>query len=269
MNSALPADLLDGKTIFISGGGSGVNLAIAKILASVGADLSICGRTKSRLESAAKELRGLGADVVTTVADVRDREAVGYALDASREQLGPADAVVCGAAGNFVAPAEGISSNGFRTVVDIDLMGSFHCAHAAFEQLHETRGTILFVSGGQSYMGFQHQSHVAAAKAGVDQLMRSLALEWGPLGIRSNSIVPGPVTGTEGMRRLSAAPGGADAWTQSIPLGRFAEPEEIGSMAAVLLSPLASYVNGAQIVVDGGLSMTGPALVNRATLGEA
>jgi NAD(P)-dependent dehydrogenase (short-subunit alcohol dehydrogenase family) len=265
MTQLLHQDLLRGQTVFVSGGGSGVNLAIAKVCASVGANLTIIGRTASTLESAADQLCSLGAEVLTAVADVRDVEAVVAAFEASAVKFGPAQAVVCGAAGNFLAPAERISSNGFKAVVDIDLLGSFHCAHAAFDQLRESKGSLLFVSGGQSLMPFTHQAHVAAAKAGVDQLMRSLALEWGPLGIRSNSIIPGPVVGTEGMRRLAETTG-TKAWANMIPLGRFAEQEEIGRMAAVLLSPLASFVNGAQIVVDGGMAMSGPSEYNTAVL---
>ncbi|GGM62054.1 SDR family oxidoreductase [Dactylosporangium sucinum] len=268
MHGLVSRDLLRDRTVFVSGGGSGVNLAIAKACASVGANLVICGRTEEKLRAATNELEGCGAQAAYAVADVRDPGAVAAALAVAADRFGPIDALVCGAAGNFLAPAERISSNGFRAVMDIDLLGSFHCAHAAFEQLRQTRGTILFVSGGQSQMPFLHQVHVAAAKAGVDQLMRSLALEWGPYGIRSNSIVPGPVNGTEGMRRLAES-ATEEVWAEMVPLGRFAEPEEIGTMAAVLISPLAAYVNGAQVVVDGGMAMSGSSAFNRAVAAAA
>lgn len=261
----LPPDLLRGRNVFISGGGSGVNLAIARTCASVGANLAICGRTEATLKLAAAELGAHGAEVVHAVADVRDAAAVDEAFALGAERLGPMDVVICGAAGNFLAPTERLSTNGFRAVMDIDLLGSFHCAKAGFAQLRQTRGNILFVSGGQSQMPFVHQSHVAAAKAGVDQLMRNLALEWGPLGIRSNSIVPGPVSGTEGMKRLTESIG-ADVWSAMVPLGRFATPEEVGTMAAVLVSPLASFVNGAQILVDGGMVLSGSGAFNQAVL---
>ncbi|WP_226356058.1 SDR family oxidoreductase [Pseudonocardia sp. ICBG601] len=263
----LPDDLLDGRVVFLSGGGSGVNLGIARVLADLGADLSLYGRTASRLDEAAEELRGRGARVVTTAGDVRSAEQVAHAFERTEAGLGPVDGVVCGAAGNFVAPAESISSNGFRAVVDIDLIGSFHCAHAAFDQLTRTRGSVLFVTGAQSAGAFAHQAHVGAAKAGVDQLMRTLAVEWGPHGIRSNSLLPGPVHDTEGMRRL--AEGGSAPWTDSVPLGRFADAEEVGRMAAVLLSPLAAYVTGTVVHIDGGLALSGPALVNRTVLAPA
>ena len=249
------------QVVFVSGGGSGVNLAIAESVAALGGDIAICGRTEERLRVAASRLESLGARVVTAVADVRDEDAVTAALTRTADELGPVNGIVCGAAGNFVAPAETISTNGFRAVVDIDLLGSFHVAKAGFDQLRETHGSVLFVSGGPSFMTLLGQSHVSAAKAGVDQLMRTLALEWGRHGIRSNSIVPGPVSGTEGMRRLTESSAG-QAWVDSVPLGRFAEPEEIGRMAALILSPLASYMTGAQIRVDGGLALSGGGLVN-------
>lgn len=261
MSSELPADLLAGKRFFVSGGGSGVNLAIASTLASCGADLALCGRTASRLESAAEVIRDSGARVVTAVADVREPAAVEEAFAKSLAELGPVDGVVCGTAGNFVAPAESISTNGFRSVVEIDLLGTFNTARAAHAQLVQTRGSLLFVSGGQSYMAFTHQAHVSAAKAGVDQLMAALAVEWGRSGIRVNSIVPGPVSDTEGMRRLTESMS-LDSWIQSIPLGRFAEPIEIGRVAAFLLSPWASYVTGAKVIADGGLTLSGPGHIN-------
>lgn len=258
----LPSDLLQGHTAFITGGGSGINLAIAKGFARTGADVAICGRSEEKLRGAADELRALGARSTYAVADVRDAEAVAAALSRTAEELAPVNTVVAGAAGNFFAAAESISPKGFRTVVDIDLLGSFHTAHAAFDQLGQTRGSLLFVSAGQAYLPFAMQAHVGAAKAGIENLMRNLAFEWGRHGIRANTVVPGPIAGTEGMKRL-AGPVGERAWTDSIPLGRFGALEEIAAMAVVLSSPLASFVTGAQIVVDGGLSLTGLGQVSR------
>lgn len=254
----LPKDLFAGKTVFVTGGGSGINLGIGRAFAALGASLGICGRTAERLEAARGELEALGARVSTAVADVRDYAALEAALAKSREELGPAGVLVCGAAGNFVAPAEELSANGFKAVVDIDLLGSFNAVRAAFAQLRETRGSIVFVSAGQSFTPYFGQVHVGAAKAGVDMLMRNLALEWGRYGIRVNGIVPGPIEGTEGIRRL--APPSEDfhrRFKATIPLGRYGTAEEMGQVAVFLASPLASYVTGALLVADGGQNLPG------------
>lgn len=254
----LPKDLFKGKTVFITGGGSGINLGIGKTFAALGANVGICGRTRERLDAAAAELRALGAKVVAEVADVRQYEALQAALAKARGELGPIDVLVCGAAGNFPIAAEKLSPNGFKAVMDIDLLGSFHACRAAFEQLSATRGCIVFISAGMSYVPYPYQLHVGAAKAGVDNLMKNLALEWGKYGIRSNSIVPGPIEGTEGVKRL-----GGDAWAsmrnKTIPLGRYGSVEEIGNAAAFLASPLAAYITGTVLVVDGGQNLFGSA----------
>jgi NAD(P)-dependent dehydrogenase (short-subunit alcohol dehydrogenase family) len=252
----LPKDLFEGKTVFITGGGSGINLGIGKTFAALGAKLGICGRTRERLDGAAEALRELGAKVVAEVADVRDYAALERAVNATREQLGPIDVLVCGAAGNFPIEAEKLSPNGFKAVVDIDLVGSFHACRAAFEQLKATRGCVIFISAGMSYVPYPYQVHVGAAKAGIDNMMKNLAMEWGKHGIRSNSIVPGPIEGTEGVKRL-----GGEAWAATrrttIPLGRYGTVEEIGQAAAFLASPLAAYITGTVLVVDGGQNLMG------------
>lgn len=258
---------LRGQVAFITGGGSGINLAIGKALARLGANVGICGRTAERLDAGRRELEAAGAKVFTAVADVRDDAAVQAAVAGCGEALGPISFAVCGAAGNFVAPAEAISPKGFRTVVEIDLLGAFHAAHACFEQLRQTRGALLFVSGGQSYVPFAYQAHVGAAKAGIDNLMANLALEWGRHGIRANSIVPGPIEGTEGMNRM----GGESAeaiWKAMTPLGRMGRLEDVANVAAFLATPLAAYITGARIAVDGGQNLTGSHVFNRA-IGDA
>ncbi len=260
----LPRDLFAGSTVFVTGGGSGINLGIARVFAALGAGVAICGRTPEKLDAAAAELEEIGAEVVTSIADVRDPGALVRAVDKTAERLGPIHTLVCGAAGNFPCPAEQLSPNGFKAVVDIDLLGSFNAAKAAFGQLEETRGSIVFISAGQAFHPYFAQAHVGAAKAGVDHLMRHLALEWGPHGIRANSIAPGPVEGTEGVRRLV----GDDDRTHerlkaTIPLGRYATDEEIGAAAAYLASPLAAYVTGTVLVVDGGQNLPGSGLATR------
>ena len=256
----LPRDLFKGKTVFVTGGGSGINLGVARNFAALGAHVAICGRTQEKLDGAAVELRELnkhaGGKVLPVAADVRDYAALESAFTRTRDTLGAIDVLVCGAAGNFLCPAEQLSPNGFKTVIDIDLLGSFNACRASFEQLTATRGSIIFISAGMSYVPYPYQVHVGAAKAGIDNMMRNLALEWGKYGIRCNSIVPGPIAGTEGMRRLG---GDGHAWAGStaVPLGRFGEVEDIAHAAAFLASPLASFVTGTVLVVDGGQNLAG------------
>lgn len=253
------ADLFADKTVFITGGGSGINLGIAKCFARLGADIGICGRTQEKLDAAAGELRELGAEVVAQAADVRDMDALAAAMTATRDKLGPIDVVVAGAAGNFPAPAEKLSMNGFKSVIEIDLLGAFNAARAGFDQLKETQGCLIFISAGQAFTPYAMQAHVGAAKAGIDNLMRNLALEWGRYGIRANSIVPGPIRGTEGMKRL-APPGSDDKLSQLVPMQRMGEVDDIGQVACFLASPLASYVTGSLVMADGGMNLPGSGL---------
>jgi NAD(P)-dependent dehydrogenase (short-subunit alcohol dehydrogenase family) len=258
-------DMFRGKTVFVTGGGSGINLGIAKGFARLGANVAICGRDVGKLDAAVAELRALGAHAAGFQADVRDKGAVDDALRKSDEQFGPVDVLVCGAAGNFLCAAEDLSSNGFRAVVDIDLVGAFHAAHAAFTQLRQTRGSILFISAGQAFQPFVHQVHVGAAKAGIDNMMRNLAFEWGRFGIRSNSIAPGFIADTEGTKRM-AADGLTDRLREATPLGRLGEVEDIANMATFLASPLATYVTGGVFVVDGGHYLGGSGLFSATVL---
>jgi NAD(P)-dependent dehydrogenase (short-subunit alcohol dehydrogenase family) len=262
VNEWFASGLYRGKTVFVTGGGSGINLGVAKNFAALGASIGICGRTQAKLDAAAEELRALGANVCAVAADVRDYGALEKAFAQSREALGPMDVLVCGAAGNFLIPAEKLSANGFKTVVDIDLLGSFNAARAAFEQLRETKGTLLFISAGMAYMPHAYQVHVGAAKAGIDMMMKNLALEWGPHGIRANSIVPGPIEGTEGMERLAGGAAAKQAIAGSVPLRRMGTVDDIGQAAAFLASPIASYITGCVVVCDGGSNLGGSARFN-------
>lgn len=262
-----PRDTFRGKTVFVTGGGSGINLGVARNFATLGAHVAICGRTQEKLDAAAVELRALNAHVsgkvLPVAADVRDYAALESAFARTAEEIGKIDVLVSGAAGNFVCPAEGLSPNGFKTVVDIDLQGSFHASRAAFEQLKATRGFLLFIGAGQAFVPMAYQVHVAAAKAGIDIMMKNLAIEWGAHGIRTATIVPGPIEGTEGMRRLSP-PEMKKTREAVIPLGRMGTVDDIGHAAVFLASPLASYITGVVLCVDGGNSLVGSAIWNQA-----
>lgn len=176
-------------------------------------------------------------------------------------QLGPTDVLVCGAAGNFLAPADKLSANGFRTVIEIDLLGSFNASSAAVDQLKTTRGAIIYISAGMAYMPHAFQVHAGAAKAGIDMMMKNLALEWGRYGIRANSIVPGPIEGTEGAKRLTSRDDQA-ALIETVPLRRMGSVDDIGQTAVFLASPLASYITGCVVVCDGGQNLPGSAPFN-------
>jgi NAD(P)-dependent dehydrogenase (short-subunit alcohol dehydrogenase family) len=258
----LSANLFEARTVFITGGGSGINFGIARAFKALGANVVICSRNQARLERAAEELRRVGPGKALAVqADVRDAAAVAAALARAESEAGPADVVVSGAAGNFICEAEKLSPNGFRTVVDIDLNGSFNVARMAFDQLKRTSGSLIFISAGLAYLPYSHQVHAAAAKAGIDNMMKNLALEWGRYGIRSNSIAPGYIGDTEGTSRLAQ---GAvlDAVLSTTPLSRLGRVDDIAHAAVYLASPLASFVTGTVLVVDGGHYLEGSALLN-------
>lgn len=262
----LPDTLFAGKTVFVTGGGSGINLGVARNFAALGANVAICGRTQEKLDAAAGELRELnahvaGSRVLPVAADVRDYAAMESALARTRDEVGAVDVMVAGAAGNFLCPAEQLSSNGFRTVVEIDLLGAFHASRVAFEQLKSTRGVLIYITAPQSFVPQAFQVHVGAAKAGIDMLMKNLALEWGPHGIRANGISPGPIAGTEGMKRLSNEQADQQA-KAAIPLRGYGSVNDIGQAAVFLASPLATYITGTVLSVDGGLSLIGSALWN-------
>lgn len=246
-----------GRTVFVAGGSSGINLGIAKGFAQAGADVAIVSRNAERVAGAVKELEAFGQRVLGLSADVRDAQAIADALRQAHEALGPIDVLVSGAAGNFLAPALGMSANGFKTVVDIDLNGTFHVMRAAFEFLRRPGACVLNISAPQAFNPTKFQAHVCAAKAGVDMLTRVLAMEWGAEGVRVNSIVPGPIGNTEGIRRLAPTPEALQKMTVSVPLQRMGSVEEIADMALFLASPHAAFVTGAIIPVDGGSSLAG------------
>jgi NAD(P)-dependent dehydrogenase (short-subunit alcohol dehydrogenase family) len=175
-----PADLFAGKTVFVTGGGSGINLGVASNFAALGANVAICGRTQEKLDKAADGLRELdrskGGKVLAVAADVRDAKALEEAFARSEAELGPMDVLVAGAAGNFLCAAEALSPNGFRSVVEIDLIGAFHASRFGFSQLQRTRGCLIYISAPQASVPQAGQAHVGAAKAGIDMMMRNLAM---------------------------------------------------------------------------------------------
>lgn len=246
-----------GQHVFVAGGSSGINLAIADAFAQAGAKLSIASRSAERIAGAVAQLRAHGGEAEGYSADVREASAIEAALRTAHERFGPIDVLVSGAAGNFVAPALGMSAKGFKTVVDIDLLGGFNVVRGAHAFLRKPGASVLNISAPQAANPTRLQAHVCAAKAGLDMMVRVLAMEWGPDGIRVNSLVPGPIAGTEGMKRLAPDAAAEKRVIDSVPLGRMGSTQEIANMALVLASPLASYVTGANLHVDGGSSLPG------------
>ena len=250
-------DLLRGKHALITGGGSGINLGIAQSFAAHGCAVTILGRNLDKAQNAARGIEEAGGRALGVSADVRDFAALQAAAQAGVDAFGPLDIVLAGAAGNFPAPVDGISPNGFKTVVDIDLLGTYNTIKACAPHLKAPGGNVLSIS---AYgVPVPMQAHVVAAKAGVDALTQTLAVEWGLRGVRVNAIIPGPIDGTEGMARLAPDERSRQGVIGSVPLGRFGLPQDIANAALFLVSDAASYVTGVILPVDGGQNMLGGA----------
>ncbi len=252
--SPFRSDLPAGRAALITGGGTGICRGIALAFARHGCRVAITSRHAEHLEPTAAEIRALGVTALAVAADVRDPASVDRVIADAVAAFGRLDILVNGAAGNFLCLAENLSPNGFGTVVDIDLKGTFHCCRAARPHLGASRGSILNISATLHYGGTVAQLHVSAAKAGVDALTRNLAVEWGPHGIRVNGIAPGPIDGTEGVRRLVVGDARARLVMQT-PLHRFGAVDDVADAAVFLSSDAARFVNGVTLVVDGGLSL--------------
>jgi peroxisomal 2,4-dienoyl-CoA reductase len=252
MTQCFAPGLLKGKSALVTGGGTGICRGIALALASAGCDVSITSRSAEHLEPTVAELASLGVRSLAVASDVRDPAAVDAAVAKTVGTFGRLDVLVNGAAGNFVCAAEKLSPNGFGTVVDIDLKGTFNVSRAAFPHLSARGGVVLNISATLQLLGTPGQAHASAAKAGVDALTRALAVEWGPSKVRVNGLAPGPVEGTEGVRRLTT-PATQKAILDQCPLGRLATIDEVATAALFLCSDASSFINGVTLVIDGGL----------------
>lgn len=242
------------RTVFVAGGTSGINLGIAEAFADAGASLAVMSRSQPRVDAAVQRLRSFGGAVAGYSADVRNMEATSAALKAAHDEFGDIDVLVSGAAGNFPSPALGMSANGFKAVVDIDLLGTFNVLRAGYAYLRKPGAAIVNISAPQAMIPLAAQAHVCAAKAGVDMLGRVLAIEWGRDGVRVNSVVPGPIENTEGMARLAPTPEAMNAIASSVPLRRLGTRRDVANLVLFLASPEAAYITGAVIPVDGGWS---------------
>lgn len=257
VNSEIKLDF-QGKVVFVAGGTSGINLGIAEAFARQGAKVAVLSRSQEKVDAAVKFL-GVGA--LGFSADVRDYDAVADAVGKTREAFGLIDVVVSGAAGNFLAPAKKLSANAFKTVIDIDLLGTFNVARASWDHLRKPGAALLNITAPQAWLPTAYQIHACAAKAGVDQVTRTLAVEWGASGVRVNGLAPGPIRDTEGMRRLAPNEGVEAAVVASIPLRRYGTKTEIADAALWLCSDKARYVTGVILPVDGGWSLEGSGMM--------
>ncbi|CAM9915381.1 peroxisomal 2,4-dienoyl-CoA reductase [(3E)-enoyl-CoA-producing]-like [Lethenteron reissneri] len=249
--------LLKGRVAFITGGGSGIGFRIAELFMRHGCDTIIASRNKERVEEAARKLRqATGQSCVAVTLDVRDETSIERALDLALERFPRIHILVNNAAGNFVCPMSNLTPKGFRTVMDIDTMGTFNSSLALYRRcFKEHGGVIVNISATISYRGQMLQVHAGAAKAANDAMTKHMAVEWGPDKVRINSLAPGPISGTEGMRRLGGHLKGQNPFA-SVPLGRAGTKTDMAHCALFLASPLASYVTGSTLVADGGAWMT-------------
>lgn len=258
-------DLLAGQVGIITGGATGIGLGISSTLAQLGMHVVMASRKPDHLQKAVEQITAAGGSASAIQVDVRDQERVQAMVKEVHDAHGRIDLLVNNAAGNFYAPSESLSANAWKSVLEIDLYGTFYCTQAVFPYMKaQGGGRVVSTSMTLHYRGWPLMAHATAAKAGVDALTRTLAVEWAEHGIRINAIAPGPIP-TEGVRKAFTPPPGApvpdlfsvekamDAFAKgAIPLKRWGTPEDIGQMVAYLSSPAGDWITGAIFVIDGG-----------------
>lgn len=256
--SPFQPNLLAGQIALVTGGGTGIGAGISQALARHGADIVLASRRRAHLEPVAAQVQQLGREALVRELDVRDSEACERVVEQTLDRFGRIDLLVNSAAGNFLARAAELSEKGWRAVVEIVLNGTFNMSQAVYPALRDSGGgsivniTTTYVGSGAPFM-----AHSGAAKAGVLNLTRTLAVEWGGDGIRVNAVAPGLVEGTEGARRLAESIGVVDDYRERVPLGRLVSIDDVAATVLFLTSDAASQITGVEITVDGGESLGG------------
>jgi len=258
------ANLFKDQVAVITGGGTGIGLAIASRLGSLGARIAIASRNSEHLEAGCAALRASGVDALVVQLDVRNPEQVDEMVVRTVKHFGSLDILVNNAAGNFISRAEDLSPNGWNAVIGIVLNGTFYCSRAVGQYwINRKRGgSIVNILANYVWTGSPGTIHSAAAKAGVMSLTQTLAVEWAPHGIRVNAVAPGPIEASPGAaRQLWGSQDAVDRITAMIPGGRWGRPEDVADAVAFLASPASAFMTGETITLDGGTWM------NRGTFG--
>ncbi len=249
----LPAATFRGKTVLVTGGGTGLGLETARKFGALGAKLVLASRAAEHLDSAAGALRESGFEVLAVPTDVRRPAAVTSMLAEALERFGAVDVLVNNAAGNFLCPTADLSPAGWKVVIDIALNGVFYCSREVGRHMIDRGfGRIVNVVATYAWTGGPGTAHSAAAKAGVVALTRTLAVEWAPYGVRVNAVCPGPFHSEGARQRLWPTPEMEEAVRRAVPLERFGRADEVADAITYLASPYADYINGEVRVLDGG-----------------
>src|SRR5215203_3430278 len=247
-------EMLKDRVAVVTGGGTGIGLAVAKRLGALGARIVIGSRNSANLEAGSAALRHAGLDPLTVQIDVRNPEQVDELVERTVKHFGHIDILVNNAAGNFICRAEDLSINGWNAVVGIVLNGAFYCSRAVGRQMiHQARGgSIVSILANYVWTGSAGTVHSAAAKAGVMSLTQTLAVEWARHRIRVNAVAPGPIESPGAAKQLWTTPDAVDRITGMVPAGRWGSADEVADAVAYLAAPQSGFITGEVLTVDGG-----------------
>lgn len=247
------SDMFLDRSVVITGGGTGIGLELTRAFAALGANVVVASRKLDVCEAAANEVKALGRRALAIETNVRDYDSVAGMAKRAHQEFGRIDILICNAGANFLCPAINVSPNGFRSIVETVLFGSFYCAKACGEYMvNEGYGRILSLTATNGMNGSPLMMPSGAAKAGVINMMMTLASEWAQFGVTCNSLSPGAVNTNGANSRLWANPEAMKKVTESVPLGRMAVPSDLIGAALFLCSDAGAFITGANLVVDGG-----------------